>query len=603
MSTLHIAPGVDLPLSVITSKQAILAMTGQGKTYLAKVIAEEMMKAGAQICAVDYTGVWYGLQSSASGKRAGLNVVIFGGDHANVPINEQSGSLIADVIVNERISAVLDVSGFEHDAEKIRFLNAFARRLYFINKRPIHLFIDEADEFVPQNPQRYADKRLGEVPQVALLSAIKRIWQRGRIKGIGGSLISQRSALVNKSLLSQSEILIALRTVSPQDRAALKAWFDSWGTEDQIAKFESTISNLDDFHAWFWSPRHKLFKVAKARTLETFDSSATPDTIDMIAEPERRTEIDVAKLGKQIEKLAAETKSNDPAVLAKQLAHYKEQFETSRKRYVVLEERLRKRDKPAAAPKPIKVPTLSAQTRKQLEKVLRNIASERRAVSSTLGELSQRIATDADQMLVKLHKEVERTLQAAMTTVPATVERMAPGVQFKPLPPFDGTQERVSTPIKSGGGGMRNILIALAQHGALTETKAKALSGIAKRPTFVEYVRRLKRSGDVQTNGHGTIELTPDGRARLGTYEPLPTGAALLQYWSNELGSGGMGDIFQIVAATPNQLAFDNVQKAAGIENRATFVEYVRRLRRLELVEVGKLGGKEWVRLAEGLRE
>lgn len=48
MSELHIGKGISLPTNIVTAKASILAMTGQGKTYLAKVIAEEMMKHNAR---------------------------------------------------------------------------------------------------------------------------------------------------------------------------------------------------------------------------------------------------------------------------------------------------------------------------------------------------------------------------------------------------------------------------------------------------------------------------------------------------------------------------------------------------------------------------
>lgn len=55
--------------------------------------------------------VWWGLRTSADGKRPGEPVVILGGDPADVPLADASGELLADVIVAERIPAVFDLSG------------------------------------------------------------------------------------------------------------------------------------------------------------------------------------------------------------------------------------------------------------------------------------------------------------------------------------------------------------------------------------------------------------------------------------------------------------------------------------------------------------
>jgi Holliday junction resolvase RusA-like endonuclease len=59
-----------------------------------------------------------------------------------------------------------------------------------------------------------------------LVNAWQRIVKQGRFKGLGCTLVSQRSASLNKDVLTQVDTLIVLRTTSPQDRAAVKAWVD-----------------------------------------------------------------------------------------------------------------------------------------------------------------------------------------------------------------------------------------------------------------------------------------------------------------------------------------------------------------------------------------
>jgi hypothetical protein len=580
MAELHIGKGVDLPLSIVTSKAAILAMTGMGKTYLARVMAEEMLKQHVQVVVADYTGVWWGLQSSASGKREGFPVVVFGGDHADVPINEDAGKLIADVVVNERISAILDTSGFEDDAPKVRFMNAFARRLYFANKRPMHWFIDEADEWVPQNPKN---------DQLHLFSIIKRIWQRGRVKGIGGTLISQRSALVNKSLLSQSDMLIALRTVGPQDRDALAAWFNSWGTEEQIEKFDSTISNLPDHVAWFWSPKHKLFVQAKARTAETFDSGATPDIEREIEEPERRTKVDVDKLGKQIAKLAEEAKSDDPVVLKKQLAHFKEQFETAKNRYVLLEQRLAKREKkkPVEVAKPVKVPFISPKTLKAVRTSVRSLQKAR----ADLANLVVDVQGSADNLQTHLKRADDLFALAAQYTKKA--ERVNVGTitseqALGPIP-IGRYEQQPSNETSSASKltGSRAILVALAQHGPTKVGKLKILSGISSLHTYRKYLGAHRSSGLVR--GGDVVELTDVGRSAVGQYDPLPTGASLLNYWKNELG-GGHARILSALIDAGRVLSYDELGKRAGIASEHTLRKYLGTLRTSELVDYAEGG-------------
>lgn len=597
MKTIHVAKSVEFPLSFVTSTAAILAMRGQGKTHLAKVIVEEMLKHGAQVVIGDPTGAWWGLTSSASGKRAGFDVVVFGGDHAHIPINENSGPLIADTIVSNQISAVLDVSGFEHDSERVRFMAGFARRLFYINRRPLHFVLDEADEFVPQQPER---------DQIAMLSILKRIWQRARIKGIGGTLISQRAAVVHKTLLNMSETLIALRTVGPQDRKALESWFNSWGTPEQIDEFASTISNVPDYHAWFWSPRFKLFALAKARALESFDSSATPDVDASVTGPERRSEIDVEKLGAQIAKLAEEAKDNDPAELRKRATHYQEQFEIATKRMQLLEQRLKewKKRKPPTRTLTAK-PAISAKTLKRVESAIKSVEKLRKNIDGTLKVAAEVMAADLDKAFDTLSKELRKVepLARPLPAIESTVDEDDLVYDVDAATGKRDSEPYRRVPVDVGkritkGGGQRNILIALAQHGPLRISKVKALAGIAKPTTMATYISRLLSAGQIRREGD-TITITAMGRTWLGHYDPLPTGRALIDFWRGEVGSGGMGKIFAILSSTPNRLDPSDVMKRAGIESPTTFATYVSRLKRFEIIETGK----DWIGLAEDLRE
>lgn len=620
---LNVGPGVELPLSVVTAKAAILAMTGMGKTYLAKVIAEEMLNHGVQIVVGDYLGVWWGLTSSANGKKEGKNVVVFGGDHADVPINENAGALIADLVVNDRVNAVLDVSGFEDDAPKIRFMTAFAKRLFHKNKRPIHFFLDEADEYVPQSPQR---------EQIACFSILKRIWQRGRVKGIGGTLISQRSAVVNKSLLSQSEMLIALRTVGPQDREALQNWFESWGTAEQIKEFEKTISNLPNFHAWFWSPKHRLFVQGKARKAETFDSSATPEVEgDAIEEPTKRTEHDIARFGKEIERLAEVAATEDPDLLLRQNSklskerdHFREQFEIAKKRIEILEVRETKKAKAntIVRDKPVKVPAISPRTMKEITKTRAHLRKTADTVSAAISGAAQTFAEDADRLISRLDAELSKAERMAKPVGGWRDKVNAEAQAFRDRDPVQQEMNRAAadrmyreldepaeTPVPavlgrpggangngSGGkvsGGKRRILAALAQHGRMKPGRARVLAGIASLDTWNTYARQLKREGFAQSDGD-EIKITKPGLDELGEYEPLPTGRALVEYWHNELGNGGKGSIFRALLAAPT-IAFrdDELMKAAKIASLDTLNTYRRQLIVLGLAErIGKTATK-----------
>ena len=146
---LRIAPGFTLPLEAATETFAILAVKRAGKSNAAVVMAEEMYDAGIPWVAVDPKGDWWGVRAAGDGEAAGLSVLVFGGLHGDVPLEPGGGRLVADLIVEQRITCVLDVSEMTK-ADQRRFLIDFADRLYRRNTEPLHVFCEEADEYIPQ---------------------------------------------------------------------------------------------------------------------------------------------------------------------------------------------------------------------------------------------------------------------------------------------------------------------------------------------------------------------------------------------------------------------------------------------------------------------
>src|SRR6185436_1164575 len=208
--TLEISTGLALPLDAITQTFGIVAQRGAGKTYLTAVLCEEFAAAGLPFAVVDPMGVYWGLRSSADGKHEGLPIIILGGEHGDVPLESTSGRVIADWIAAERRSAVLDLSLFGKNEQR-RFVTDFAEQIYQRNREPLHLILDEADLWAPQRPKGVE----------RMLGAVEDLVRRGRARGIGLSLITQRPAVLNKDVLTQVSVLIALRIVGPQDRDAV----------------------------------------------------------------------------------------------------------------------------------------------------------------------------------------------------------------------------------------------------------------------------------------------------------------------------------------------------------------------------------------------
>lgn len=319
MKKLHISDDLSLPLDFVTQTQAILAKRGVGKSYTASVEAEELLKAGQQVVVIDPTGAWFGLKSSADGKSAGFPIAVFGGEHADVPLEESAGEIVAQAIIERRFSAIIDLS-FLRKNQRNRFMTAFLETLFRLNRVAMHLFVDEAHTIAPQKPFGEEARMLGAIEDVVML---------GRRRGLGCTLITQRPQVLNKNVLTQCEILCCLRLVHPKDIDAVEEWVNVHADETQAKEMIVSLPSLPIGTAWFWAPGWgDIFKRVKIRKRETFDSSATPKAGEAQVTPKVLAPIDIEKLGQQITATVERAKENDPAQLKRKIAELQKQVAT-----------------------------------------------------------------------------------------------------------------------------------------------------------------------------------------------------------------------------------------------------------------------------------
>lgn len=318
---LPIGPGFALPVEAVTQTFAILAKRGAGKTYTASRMAEEMASRGVPFVVVDPVGVWWGLRVSADGKGAGVPVYILGGEHADLPLSPATGAVVAEAIAGpgmpHNAGVVLDVS-LMRKGEMVEFCIAFFETLYRKNRRALHVFLDEADAFAPQRPAPGHAMRL--------LGAVDDVVRRGRARGLGITLITQRAAVLSKDVLTQVEVLVTLRTIGPQDRKAIETWVDAHGDEKEKRELLGSLASLEIGEAWVWSPAWlKLFCRVKIGKRSTFDSSATPKyrsgEIVRSATPALPGSVGLSleDLGAELKAAAETAAASDPKKLAAEL--------------------------------------------------------------------------------------------------------------------------------------------------------------------------------------------------------------------------------------------------------------------------------------------
>lgn len=553
---LHISEELSLPMDVVTQTIAILAKRRAGKSYTMRRLAEQLFKAGQQIVMVDPKGDQWGIRSSADGKLPGLPVIILGGERGDVPLESSSGEIVAKLVVEQRVSALLDLSLFRKH-EVATFMTAFMENLYRLKARevyrtPMMLVIDEADAIAPQKPQKGEERMLG---------AAEDIVRRGGQRGIGCVLVTQRSAVLNKNVLTQSQIMVALRTIAPQDLDAMDAWIQVHGEPEQRKMLMESLPSLPIGDAWFWSPGWPtidgIFKRVHVLPIETFDSGATPKPGVKPVEPKQLADVDLDALKEQMASTIQKAKDNDPAELKRTIADLKRKLE--------------KAEQSAPKVEQTRIPILDEESMVILSRLEKSISH------SVIGITDYRTVIESAIAHVR---HIDDRLKSLLDTKPKIVPAGLPRVEriYREKP-----QEHSNGEVS---GGMRRMMIALAQRPGLTKIQLGIRVGLSSGSgTFSQYLSRLRSANHITANE--PFSLTQDGLAALGHYDPLPTGRELLRYWLNYCGNGGMGRMLSALADVyPDTLTKEELGERAGISSSSgTFSQYLSRLRKLEITD------------------
>lgn len=534
MAGLKIGPGLSLPPEAVTETFGILAKRGVGKTYTAAVMVEEFVKAGLPVVIPDPIGVWWGLRSSADGKSPGLPVTIIGGEHGDIPLESTAGAVVADMLVDDPTPLVIDLSLFRK-AEARRFMTDFLETLYRKNRNPLHVVLDEADEWAPQRPQKGAERLLG---------ACEDLVRRGRARGIGCTLITQRPAVINKDVLTQIEVLVALRTISPQDLAAVREWIKVHGTKEQAEELMDSLPSLPIGTSWWWSPGWlDIFQRVEVRRRETFDSSSTPKAGKRVAAPREYADVDLAALKERMTETIERAKADDPKELHRKI-----------------------RDLAA----------LLAKAEKKKGEVIEKIVRE------------PYVPTELVDAVTKIQYAVEEFAKAlpsiASPATPPPPKETAPKVAPRPEPSKSTSTDDVT--LKAGA---RRILDTMARHYPLRMTKTQwaTLSRFrASGGTFQSYWSVLKRAGLIDEDSAGWF-ITDAGHSRA---DSVPKSAAttdeLLEQWYSVLKKGAREMLAILVKEYPTGMT--RAQLADAVEmvpSGGTFQSYLSTLRRNALID------------------
>lgn len=561
---LVLAPGLELPVDVSTQKLAWIGVTGSGKTYAATSLAEKLIAAGVQVIALDPVGVWWGLRLAADGQAPGLEIPVFGGLRGDVPLEPTGGKLIADLVVDRRASAVIDVSQFEHDTDKARFAADFADRFFFRMKSapaPVHLFLEECQEFAPQNTERGEER---------MLHAFQRMVRLGRNFGIGASLITQRPQDVNKKALNQAGSVFAFQVTGTHERKAVHAWISEKGLDVHLA---DELPKLPTGEAFFWSPgwlrRMDRVRIAAKKT---FDASSTPEVGKRAVKARELRPIDLDALRDQMKATIERAAAEDPKKLRARIAE--------------LQRELAK--KPAAAPaqekvveKRVDVPAL------QTAGGALDAQDVGRLESLQPGRPSSWPA-NSGKLLSTL------TVASRPTSAPVPWKSIGVASNAGRQPASPPVRVAAATPVSTGGQAptldraARAILSVLATYGDCQSGRLTLLAGYRWSGGFRNALGALRAAGYIEGQNVGVMSITPTGRAAIAdSLVPLPQGGELIEFWLRHpaLGAAERAIFKALVEKHPNGLTSDQLMQATGYAWSGGFRNALGALRTAGLIE------------------
>lgn len=199
----------DLGISaqeIVTGRTCVIAQSGAGKSWGIAVLCEHLCRSYIGFCLIDTEGEYFSLKDR-------FPIIWIGSDEScdydieSVDLH----SIMREAIISSRF-IVFDVSEVDMRVKATALVNI----LYELEselRRPFLLIVEEADKFIPQSRDS--------------IKMIEEISRRGRKRGLGLLVATQRPSLVQKNVLSQCNNQIIGKLTIDNDLKAVSHFFDS----------------------------------------------------------------------------------------------------------------------------------------------------------------------------------------------------------------------------------------------------------------------------------------------------------------------------------------------------------------------------------------
>lgn len=533
---------LPIPEAALRDHIASLGKTGSGKTSDTKVIVEHItapgwsgLEQGARVCVLDLVkSDWWGLTSSADGKKPGRPFQILGGPHGHVPLNSNSGKVIGELVAKGALRlSILDMADFEPGGPQ-RFFAEFAAALFRHIKGIVYLVVEEAHELAPKERAGFGHENMA-------IHWMKKLGTGGRSKGIRMLVCSQRTQALHNAVLGSCETMIAGRFTAPADQDPVLDWFKRNVPKEKFAEIAASMSSLKNGEAWVACGEAAFLQRVQFPRIKTFDNSATPE--HGAADVQVRTApVDRDRLAQLIGIAAEEVAANDPKALKAALA--------------AAHAALAK--KPAAAAAPASDAQVAAARSQGFQE---GAAAERASIAAFLEEAFPAAVSAAAQAVTKAHTGFLKNIADAKALKAPTAP---PPIAAKAPPAARGNGHAPATLAPLVGGTtlpQARVMASLAfwkgiGHPTPTREQVAAVAGYKPGSgNFNNLVGGLSTMGHTRTPAPGRLELLTD-------YPLMDREAAQAKLWS--VFDGPQQKLVRAALAADGEMGRDDLATAAG---------------------------------------
>jgi uncharacterized protein DUF87 len=307
------------PAEALAQHTAVLGKTGSGKTSTTKLMIEQVVADGARVCILDtIKSDWWGITSSADGKKPGLPFQILGGPMGHVPLPSSAGSAVAEIVANGSLPlSIIDMADFEPGGLQ-RFFVDFAPSLLKKMRGVVYLVIEEAHEVAPK-------ERAGFGAENMAIHWAKKLATAGRSRGIRLIVATQRTQSIHNAILGSCETMIVHRLSAPADQKPVLDWLKANSPKNVMEEVSTSLSSLKTGTAWLCSGEAKIFERKAFPRFKTYDNTATP-TSDAHEHNVKMAPVDLDRLRTIIGEAVEEAEQNDPSVLKRKIADLQKQI-------------------------------------------------------------------------------------------------------------------------------------------------------------------------------------------------------------------------------------------------------------------------------------